>query len=194
MTEVPYRRDDGCVEHRAGASDQLNQRPFDDSAARAWAAQLLGEVGLGVTRPRVLLLAALRGRARPVTAQDLHWELGTQLRLGGSGGKVPGLTTVYRVLAVLAERDVLHCFHRDGGTTTTYRLCRPARHDHLVCRCCGRVQEQPARPVDDWASRLSAPDGFAVEEYHAELVGLCATCRPRSTTTEPAEPAEPAEA
>jgi hypothetical protein len=60
VTEVPYRRDDGCVEHRAGASDQLNQRPFDDSAARAWAAQLLGEVGLGVTRPRVLLLAALR--------------------------------------------------------------------------------------------------------------------------------------
>lgn len=190
MTQVPFRRDDGCAEHHTGEIDQLNQWPFDDPAARAWAAQLLDEVGLGITRPRVLVLAALRGRARPVTAQDLHWELGTQLRLGGSGSKIPGLTTVYRVLAVLAERGVLHCFHRDGGTTTTYRLCRPARHHHLVCRCCGQVQEQPARAMDDWITRPAAPDGFAVEEYHAELVGLCATCRPRSTTTRPAESGE----
>lgn len=181
MTELPFQRDDGCAEHHAGEVDRLDRWPFDDITARAWAAQLLGEVGLGVTRPRVLVLAALRGRARPVTAQDLHWELGTHLRLGGSGGKVPGLTTVYRVLAMLTERDVLHCFHRDGGITTTYRLCEPARHDHLVCRCCGRVQEQPARPMDDWVAQSSAVDGFAVEDYHAELVGLCATCRPSST-------------
>jgi Fur family ferric uptake transcriptional regulator len=182
VTELPFQRDDGCAEHHAGGIDRLHRRPFDEPAARAWATELLGEVGLGATRPRVLVLAALRGRARPVTAQDLHWELGTHLRLGGSGGNVPGLTTVYRVLAVLAERGVLHCFHHNGGTTT-YRLCRPARHDHLVCRCCGRVQEQPARPVHDWVAQPSAVDGFAVEDYHAELVGLCATCRPTSTRT-----------
>jgi len=125
-----------------GVSDPLGGRSLAElNVARPWAEQVLREVGLPVTRPRLLVLIALRERERPMTAQDLHWELGTWLRRDRARA-APGMTTVYRVLAALAERGVLHCFHH-GGAVTAYRLCPPIRHHHLVCRCCGRVQEQP---------------------------------------------------
>jgi Fe2+ or Zn2+ uptake regulation protein len=176
----------------AGLRDQADGRdtargrwpPADTDDVRRWAHELLRQVGLPVTQPRMLVLAALRARARPVTAQDLHAELAALPRPGRED-RVPGLTTIYRALAALADRGVLHCFHHNGGTVTAYRLCRPINHHHLVCRCCGQVQEMPPGPMWQWANHLAAREGFAVEDYRAELTGLCAACRPESTQPHP---------
>jgi Fur family ferric uptake transcriptional regulator len=149
-------------------------------STRPWAQALLRQAGLSVTRPRLLVLAALRDRRRPVTAQDLHRELKAAVR-GPAGpdarGETPGLTTVYRTLSALAGRGVLHCFH-DGGAETAYRLCPPQHHHHLICRCCGQVQEQCPGAIRELVAELADAQGFAVEDYYAELVGLCAVCRP----------------
>lgn len=161
--------------------------PRDICAAQPWAKATLREIGLQVTRPRQLVLAALRGRERPVTAQDLHRELAAWLHDSGASERAPGVTTMYRALAVLAEHGVLHCFPQGRGVTA-YRLCPPFRHHHLVCRSCGRVQEQPSGPTPDWVEALDTP-GFAVEDYQAELVGLCAQCRDDRTEPHPDEPA-----
>ena len=149
--------------------------PGDDVGGQGWAEGLLREIGLPVSRPRRLVLDALRGRDRPVTAQDLHWELKLRSRESSARGSAPGLTTVYRILAVLAERHVVHCFPGDGQTA--YRLCAPSRHDHLTCRSCGRVQEHPGGRTQEWVTRLGAEQGFAVDDYRTEVVGLCAACR-----------------
>lgn len=93
---------------------------------------------------------------------------------------------MYRALAVLAEHGVLHCFPQGRGVTA-YRLCPPERHHHLVCRCCGRVQEQPSGQTPDWVEALEVPDGFAIEDYQADLVGLCSACRPNPTGPRPNE-------
>lgn len=180
----------------AGTSQPARGDALDDwQAARGWAEAVLREAGLSITRPRLLVLAALRGRQRPVTAQDLHRELGTRLhqrtthgQRGADGVGLPGLTTIYRVLATLAERGILHCFHPGGGAVTAYRLCAPISHHHLVCRCCGRVEEQPPGPIGEWAAELATANGFAVEDYHAELIGLCAACRPHTTQPQPLDP------
>lgn len=151
--------------------------------AQDWARAVLREVGLSTTRPRIMVLATLRGRARPLTAQDLHFELKTRLRRDRSAEMAPGLTTVYRVLAALGERGILHCFHRDGAGVTTYRLCAPVRHHHLMCRCCGLVAEQYPAPTQDLLDLIGPTGGFLVEDYRAELIGLCAACQPSSATS-----------
>lgn len=175
---------------RSWASPDTPGLPADPSAARSWAQAVLREVGLQITRPRQLVLAALRGRERPLTAQDLHAELAVWQRESGTHEAVPGVTTIYRVLAVLAERGVLHCFPQDRAVTA-YRLCPPGRHHHLVCRSCGRVQEQLSGPMRGWVEALDVPDGFAVEDYRAELVGLCAECRTGLGPTTPGHPGAP---
>jgi Fur family transcriptional regulator, ferric uptake regulator len=161
--------------------DTVDASPRDNVGPDGWAAALLREVGLPVSRPRRLVLDALRGRERPVTAQDLHWELKLRSREPSAPQTAPGLSTIYRILAILADQNVVHCFHRDGQTA--YRLCAPRRHDHLLCRCCGRVQEYPADQTQQWVNRLVVEEGFAVEGYRIEVVGLCAACHPRCPIT-----------
>jgi Fe2+ or Zn2+ uptake regulation protein len=68
-------------------------------------------------------------------------------------------------------------FQRTGSSTTTYRLCRPTGHERLIRRRRGRIEEHPTGPVREWFAELSDTAGFTVEDYHAELVGLCANCR-----------------
>jgi Fe2+ or Zn2+ uptake regulation protein len=148
-----------------------------DLPARPWATALLREAGLKVTRPRVLVLTALRGRERPVTARDLYDALATPANSASRREVPPGVTTIYRALTALAERGLLHRFPQ-GRAVTAYRLCPPSRHHHLVCRNCGRVQEQPPGPIPEWIATVASAEGFTIEDYHAELVGLCVRCRP----------------
>jgi Fur family ferric uptake transcriptional regulator len=134
------------------------------------------------------VLAALRehDRDRPVTARELHEELHQDLSedLGDSRrpserrAGAPGLTTVYRVLASLLERGLLHSFH-PGGPETSYRLCGSASgHSHLMCRCCGRVQEHPLGALPSALTEIAEQAGFALEGFDANLTGLCVHCRP----------------
>lgn len=160
---------------RAGLPDLDVGAP--DLPARPWATAVLREAGLKVTRPRVRVLTALRGRERPATARDLYNALATPANTTSRRETPPGVTTIYRALTALAERGLLHRFPQ-GRAVTAYRLCPPARHHHLVCRNCGRVQEQPPGPMPEWIATLAMTEGFTIEDYHAELVGLCARCRP----------------
>jgi Fur family transcriptional regulator, ferric uptake regulator len=156
--------------------DAADAPPSVDDGSNGWAEDLLRRAGLPVSRPRRLVLDALRGRDRPVTAQDLHWELKLGSRAASARRRAPGLSTVYRILAILADHQLVHCFARDGQTA--YRLCAPHRHDHLLCRCCGRVQEHAGDPTPEWLTRLVTDQGFAADDYRTEVVGLCAACRP----------------
>jgi len=156
--------------------DAAGAPPSVDVESDGWAEDLLRRAGLPVSRPRRLVLAVLRGRDRPVTAQDLHWELKLGTRAASARRRAPGLSTVYRILALLADHKLVHCFARDGQTA--YRLCAPGRHDHLWCRCCGRVQEHAGGPTPEWVPRLVTDHGFAADDYRTEVVGLCVSCRP----------------
>jgi Fe2+ or Zn2+ uptake regulation protein len=86
---------------------------------------VLRDIGLPVSRLRRVVLDALRGRDRPVTTQDLHWELKQRSRARSAGRAAPGLSTVYPILAILADRNVVHCFHRGHPRATM----RPDRWD-----------------------------------------------------------------
>jgi Fur family peroxide stress response transcriptional regulator len=50
-----------------------------------------------------------------------------------------------------------------------------ARHDHLICRKCGKVEDVDVLPVDK--SRLANFPNFQVEEVTLRVTGLCGQCR-----------------
>jgi Fur family ferric uptake transcriptional regulator len=118
-----------------------------------WHVRLRG-AGIRATRKRALVLEMLIAEVRPITAQQLHTELLQQ-------GEVIGLTTVYRAVSSLVDAGLAHAFAQGGETT--YRVCGPTRHHHLICRVCGLVTEQGAE---------ERADGFHVEEVY----GICGDC------------------
>jgi Fur family transcriptional regulator, ferric uptake regulator len=132
-------------------------------------AEALAQAGLRITKQRVAVLAALEGRTEAVTAQDLHQELRKR-------EDSPGLATIYRTLASLANAGVLDTFARDGEQG--FRMCGSAHHHHhLVCRTCGSVDEVTSEAIESWVSRVAKSRGFEVTGHSAEVYGFCASCR-----------------
>jgi Fe2+ or Zn2+ uptake regulation protein len=89
---------------------------------------------------------------------------------------LPGLgyATVYRTLGKLVQEGLIREV-RVGDVTQYDR--RADRHDHAVCRRCGRVADVEV-PVGRRAlDEAAAASGFQIEDYHTELAGTCSDCR-----------------
>lgn len=117
------------------------------------------------TEQRQAILDALKASERPVSAQELHGELGGV-----------GLATVYRNLQRLADDGTADTLRRDNGELA-FLICDDGHHHHLTCRACGRVERIHDCRLEDWAAAVAREHGYAEVEHRAELVGLCATCR-----------------
>jgi Fur family ferric uptake transcriptional regulator len=118
------------------------------------------------TRQRTAVLAALRRAPEPLSAQDLHADLGRSV----------ALATVYRALQGLVDAGRVDVFRRDTGEAL-FRLCNPVHHHHLVCERCGRVEEIDACEVELWASRVARRHGFSITGHQADVFGVCEACR-----------------
>jgi Fur family ferric uptake transcriptional regulator len=128
----------------------------------------LRSLGLGVTAPRRLVLAALRGRSVPASAGEVY----DALRAGKAR---IALTSVYRVLHLFAQEGLVHVF---VGDEQRYRLCTGGSHAHLVCERCGAVREEPADNARRWL-RPASIQNFEVDVEHTTLYGVCGLCQAR---------------
>ena len=142
-----------------------------EPAARAGA--ILDHVaaqGHRMTGPRKVLVERVAPRRDTFTAQEvvdqLH-ELGLPI----------GRATVFRTLDLLAELQVLHRLHSEGGAHTFTVCAEPTHHHHLRCIRCGLVQTLEAPGIEHEIEVLGASAGFEVLEHVLELVGVCASCR-----------------
>jgi Fur family peroxide stress response transcriptional regulator len=85
-----------------------------------------------------------------------------------------GFATVYRNLSSLAEQGLIR--EVQMGDTTQYDR-RTDRHDHVVCRRCGRLADTVVPLPQDSLDRAAAESGFRVSEHHTTFYGLCAACQ-----------------
>jgi Fur family transcriptional regulator, ferric uptake regulator len=131
-------------------------------------AGVLAEAGVRPTRSRLTVLEALERSANAVSAQELF------VALRGRPG-APGLATIYRTLAALAEVGVVETFRE--GEEALFRRCGDAHHHHLVCNGCGLVEEIESEEVEAWVARVSRRRSFTVTAHRADIFGLCASCR-----------------
>ena len=91
-------------------------------------------------------------------------------------GEPMDVATVYRNLRFLTERKLLRAIEREDRTC--YELAGPhASHHHLACRVCGTETEIPEAATDALYGRILDQHGFAVEDDHLVLRGVCASCR-----------------
>ena len=122
-----------------------------------------------ITRQRTAVLDALRRAPEPLSAKDLHADLGRSV----------GLATIYRALQGLVDAGRVDVFRRGTGEAL-FRLCNPVHHHHLVCQRCGRVVEIDACGVELWASRVARRYGFTISDHQADVFGVCAGCQSRT--------------
>jgi Fur family peroxide stress response transcriptional regulator len=83
--------------------------------------------------------------------------------------------TVYNALKYLTEAGLLRLI-RFGDDAVRYDPMLE-RHDHLICRRCGRILDAVGTSTPGLPRGFSPPQGFQVEEITMQISGVCGECR-----------------
>src|SRR4029450_8705184 len=149
-----------------GGRTVSSQAPHAEVAAR------LGRAQQRYTAGRRTLVELLHTAGRPLEIVEL----------AEGPGSLP-VSSIYRNLGVLEQARAATRHPGAGGGHARYELSEElvGHHHHLVCRRCGRIEDDPVPPEVDagLASLLDAVanrTGFTVTDHRLELRGLCERC------------------
>ena len=116
-------------------------------------------------------------RDRQFTADDVMIAL--EAEHGESGVKLPGKSSLYRIISKFEQAGVLRCF---VDRETSKRLYQYAdehceNHFHLKCSECGQVVHLECEISEQLLHHISSDHGFSVSAGQSILLGECAECQ-----------------
>jgi Fur family ferric uptake transcriptional regulator len=86
------------------------------------------------------------------------------------------LTTLYSNIDILIDAGLLVKHQFDKGNTYEKTMdC--IRHDHFICRQCGKIYEVSLSKVEDVKEEVSQKYGFDVASHFLTLYGICGNCK-----------------
>ncbi len=129
----------------------------------------LRQRGMRVTSERLALLEEIYNHHDHIDAEAL-------LAAMQSKGLKISRATVYRNLDLLVECGLVRK-QRLGRNRFLYEHVHPGqRHDHLVCRECGRVVEFVSPGIAAMQAEICRAHGFVPGEFALQIQGLCNAC------------------
>jgi len=124
--------------------------------------------GRPVTSQRQLLLRLIRRAGGHIAAKELH-------RRASNKSESISLATVYRNLGLFKELGLIEERHLGQGYRT-YEAKESGKHQHLVCRCCGKVTEFESLPIRKLVERVGRDHGFNISKIELYMEGNCQQC------------------
>lgn len=140
--------------------------------------EVLREVGLKVTQPRVKILEVMStSLVHHLSAEDVYKALLV-------AGEDVGLATVYRVLTQFEQAGLLVRHNFDEGQSV-FELAGEGHHDHMVCVHCGKVEEFFDKSIERQQTKVAEQVGFEIEDHSHYLYGRCAECQKGKKKSKP---------
>ena len=131
--------------------------------------QILSDLNVSITNPRILVLEALLEVRNPITIEDL------QSKLVGSVAK----STLYRVLNDLKKINIINEFTSpDNSIVIELSLEDDPHHHHLFCSDCGEVIDVELsnnfeKLLTKEIKRIEKKFNFIIEDHRVEMFGQC---------------------
>ncbi len=127
----------------------------------------LEKKGIKPTANRILVLKELMRFSSPASLSDLEKRLVNMDK-----------SSIFRVLTLFHEHDVVHAF-QDGRGTLSYELCESegecTHNDHHVHFFCEKCQQTYC--LDHISlSQFNLPEGFTASSASFVIKGTCAKC------------------
>lgn len=129
----------------------------------------LKEKGLRDTQPRRLVLNALAHSKRAVSPYDL------QKKIAKSGNAI-NTVTVYRVLAMLEELELVHRHPCNGLFSLCSMPDTKGHHGFLHCNSCGKTEEFSNADLCKIEDKIAGSAKFRPSAHVSEIVGTCSSC------------------
>ncbi len=125
--------------------------------------------GLRDTQPRRMVVEAMQQLKKPVSPYDIQNWINTK------GGTV-SIVTVYRILAVLEELNLVHR-HACSGLISLCSFSDPkGHHGFLHCHSCGSVEEFSDAALFRAEDAIAKRAKFKALKHVSEILGLCSSC------------------
>jgi Fe2+ or Zn2+ uptake regulation protein len=121
-----------------------------------------------LTRQREAILHVVQLADKHLTAQEIYDRVRQQLAGIAFG-------TVYNALSYLVQAGLIQEVNVGNGPALYDRNLD--RHDHLVCRRCGKVLDYAVQDLDQAIDQVTKSTGFRIERAEAIFVGLCPDCQ-----------------
>lgn len=129
---------------------------------------LCAEHGIAATHQRQVLYEVMQGMEGHPSPEEVYHRVRE---------RVPSvsLATVYKNIHLFVASGVLREVSLHHGSVRVERNERA--HHHLVCSKCKSIQDIEAGDLSFDAQRAKLPQGFQVERYAIDVIGICAMCR-----------------
>ena len=114
------------------------------------------------------MLEVIQEAEKHLTAQEIHDRVRARL---------PGLAyaTVYNALGYLQQAGLVQVINLGSGAALYDK--NVARHDHLVCRQCGKVLDYSFPDLEQALEHVRRTTGFQVQKVEVMLTGVCPDCQ-----------------
>lgn len=132
----------------------------------------LRQHGYRVTEPRLRVYELLRGGE----AGETHLTADEIADALDDGDEPVTLSSVYRVLAVLEELDLVRSSRLGETDVSHWELAHPDEHFHVVCKDCGDVDHHRGSLVAVIEEHLRDGHAFEPEEVTVLVRGTCRSC------------------
>ncbi|MEA5027212.1 Ferric uptake regulation protein [bioreactor metagenome] len=126
--------------------------------------------GLKYTKQRFAILDILQQAQQPLAAEQIYSRLSeSQLNIS--------LSTVYRALDVMSEKDLVTKVNIIQDDRSLYELnCGLHRH-YLYCLGCNKIITIRHCPLEDYEQALTAETGYQIVGHKLSVYGYCPDCQ-----------------
>jgi len=129
--------------------------------------------GLKSTRHRTAILNILEQSDQPLAAEQIFLAL--------KGKEAPAnLSTVYRVLDALTDKNMVLKLNITGDSRTLYEYNRMVHKHHLICLGCKKILTINSCPLGDYEKALAEKTDFSIAGHKLDIYGYCPECREKS--------------
>ncbi|HLV10076.1 MAG TPA: Fur family transcriptional regulator [Halanaerobiales bacterium] len=126
--------------------------------------------GIKLTPQReAVVIAFIKNKKEHMSALDIYDFLKGE-------NKSLGLATIYRTLELLEKKRIVVRRDFDNGTARYEFVINRQKHNHLVCKKCGKVIEIPDLLPDNIEGILLEQEDFYCQTYSVKFYGYCKEC------------------
>ncbi len=130
---------------------------------------IFSKAGIRYTKPRKLVFDLLNERELPVTVEHLY------LELKGRDASI-SLSTVYRILEVFVEKELVIKSNHSDDNKALYELNRMAHRHRLMCLGCHKMMLIDGCPLEGYDKLLEKKTQFRITGHRLEIQGYCEEC------------------
>ncbi len=130
--------------------------------------------GLKSTKIRLSILTVLFRSEQPLDTEQILLALKAQ-------NAIANLSTVYRALEVLMEKELVTAVVLPGVSRTLYAFNGPLHRHYLVCLDCKRMLPVEGCPLSVYERQLEQQTGFLIAAHRLELYGRCPACQQKNS-------------